>query len=43
MNTFHRIGRRAALATLLASVAAGVPLLASAQAYPTKPVRIVVG
>jgi tripartite-type tricarboxylate transporter receptor subunit TctC len=51
VNAIHRIGRRAALATLLASVAAGVPLLASAQAastgsgqaYPTKPVRIVVG
>jgi tripartite-type tricarboxylate transporter receptor subunit TctC len=41
--TIHRFGRRAALATLLATVAAGVPLLASAQAYPTKPVRIVVG
>ncbi len=43
MNTFHRFGRRAALATLLATVAASLPLLAGAQAYPTKPVRIVVG
>jgi tripartite-type tricarboxylate transporter receptor subunit TctC len=41
--TIHRFGRRAALATLLATVAASLPLLAGAQAYPTKPVRIVVG
>jgi tripartite-type tricarboxylate transporter receptor subunit TctC len=43
VNTFRRFGRRAALATLLATVAASLPLLAGAQAYPTKPVRIVVG
>ena len=29
--------------TMLASLAAAVPLLANAQQYPTKPVRIVVG
>jgi hypothetical protein len=43
VNSLNRPGRRAALAALLAACAASLPMVAGAQAYPAKPIRIVVG
>lgn len=43
MYTTLRLSRRLSLALAVATLAAACPLLASAQSYPAKPVKVVVG